>query len=102
MINSRRDERGMRHVWGGGQDYKGLWWESLKERDHLENVDVDGRILELIFRTNRMSAWSGQEQGSIHPTPINRLFSEFPSIAVVLVTRYSNDMFTLQLIHQLQ
>jgi hypothetical protein len=35
----------MRHVWGKGQDYTGLWWGTLKERDNLENVDVDGRII---------------------------------------------------------
>jgi len=31
--------------------YTGLWWGNLRERDHLEDADVDGRIiLRWIFR----------------------------------------------------
>jgi hypothetical protein len=30
--------------------YTWLWWGNMKERDHLENTDLDGRIiLKLIF-----------------------------------------------------
>ena len=30
--------------------HTGLWWENEKKRDHLEELDVDGRIiLKLIF-----------------------------------------------------
>jgi len=25
--------------------YTGLWWGNLSERDHLEDPDVDGRIM---------------------------------------------------------
>jgi hypothetical protein len=28
-----------------GEAYTGFWWEILGERDHLENPDVDGRII---------------------------------------------------------
>jgi len=28
-----------------GEVYTGLWWGNLKERDHLEDLDVDGRII---------------------------------------------------------
>jgi hypothetical protein len=36
---------------GRGEAFRGLWWGNLKERDHLEDADVDGRIiLRWIFR----------------------------------------------------
>ena len=31
--------------WGRVEGYKGFWWENLRKSDHLENPDVDGRIL---------------------------------------------------------
>ena len=41
----------MWHVWGTVEVHTGLWWEDLRERDHLENVGVDGRIiLKWIFK----------------------------------------------------
>jgi hypothetical protein len=30
---------------GRGEMLTGLWWGHLKERDKLENLDIDGRIL---------------------------------------------------------
>jgi hypothetical protein len=36
---------------GRGEVYTGLWWGNLRERDHLKDADVDGRIiLRWIFR----------------------------------------------------
>ena len=40
--------RGMRWagnvaLWGRGEAYTGYWWRNLRERDHLEDPDVDGR-----------------------------------------------------------
>jgi hypothetical protein len=38
---------------GRGEMYTGLWWENLRERGHLEDPGVDGRIA-LTFK-NRAS-----------------------------------------------
>jgi len=35
----------MWHVWGLEEAYTGFWWGNLKERDHLGDPSVDGRIL---------------------------------------------------------
>ena len=45
------DGRGTRHVWGRGEAYTGFWCGNLKERDHLVDPGIDGRIiLRWIFR----------------------------------------------------
>jgi hypothetical protein len=33
----------MWHVWGRREMGTGFWWGNLKERDHCEGLDVDGR-----------------------------------------------------------
>jgi len=35
----------MWRVWGRGEAYKGFLWGNLRERDHLRDPDVDGRII---------------------------------------------------------
>jgi hypothetical protein len=32
-------------LWGKGEVYTEFWWGNLGERDHLEDPDVDGRII---------------------------------------------------------
>jgi len=35
----------MWHVWEIGEVHPGLWWGDLMERDHLEDLDICGRII---------------------------------------------------------
>jgi hypothetical protein len=46
----------MWHAWERGETYTGFWWESLKERDHLKDQDVDGRM---DLREIGWEVWSG-------------------------------------------
>ena len=40
--------------------YTGFWCGNLRERDYLEDTDVDGRkILRWIFRKLDVRAWTG-------------------------------------------
>ena len=32
-------------TYGGGEVLSGFWWGNLRERDHLEDLGVDGRII---------------------------------------------------------
>jgi len=50
----------MKHAWGRGEVNTGFWWGNLRERDHLEDQDVDGRaILRWIFRKWDVGASTG-------------------------------------------
>ena len=50
----------MSHVWERGEAYKGFWWGNLRERHHLRDPGVDGRIiLRWIFRKWKVGVWTG-------------------------------------------
>ena len=43
-----------------GEAYKGFWWGNLRDRDHLGDPGVDGRIiLRWIFRKWDVGVWTG-------------------------------------------
>jgi hypothetical protein len=43
---------------GRGEVYTGFWWGNLRERDHLKDAGIDGRIiLRWIFR----EGWVGMD-----------------------------------------
>jgi len=61
VIKSRR-MRWARHVarMGTVEAYTGFWWRNLRERDHLEDPSVDGRmILRWICRKWDVGLWTG-------------------------------------------
>jgi len=50
----------MWHVWGEVRVHTGFWWGDLRERDYLEDLGVDGRIiLRWILRKWDVVAWTG-------------------------------------------
>jgi len=50
----------MQHAWGKGEVRTGIWWEELRERDHLEDLGVDVRlILKWISKNFDGLPWTG-------------------------------------------
>jgi hypothetical protein len=50
----------MWQVWGRGEVRKGIWWVNLGEKDHLEDLGVDGRVmLECILKKSGRNVWTG-------------------------------------------
>jgi hypothetical protein len=55
----KSDWRGMKRVWGRGEEYTGFWWGNLRKRDHWGDPGVYGRIiLRWIFRKD-VVVWTG-------------------------------------------
>ena len=41
----------MLRVWGTGEAFTDVWWVNLREREHLKDPGIDGRIILIwIFR----------------------------------------------------
>jgi hypothetical protein len=52
----------MQHVWERREVCTGFWWGNLREGGHLEDPDIDGRIiLRWIFRK-----WDGGDMDCIY------------------------------------
>jgi len=50
----------MWRVWGRREAYTEFWWGNLKERDHVGDPGLDGRmILRWIFRDWDVGVWTG-------------------------------------------
>jgi len=50
----------MWHVWGTGEVHAILWWADPREKDHLEDLGIDMRmILKLIFKKGDGEGWTG-------------------------------------------
>jgi len=59
VIKSRRI-RWSGHVVRRGEVYTGFWWRKLRERDHMGDSGVDGRIIfRWVLRKWNVGVWTG-------------------------------------------
>jgi hypothetical protein len=59
------DGQGIWHVWGSGEAYKGFRCANLAERDHFEDLGIDGRIILKLFIRKCGMKWSGSGEGQM-------------------------------------
>jgi hypothetical protein len=58
--NNEIDGTSSAYVEGGGEVYTGFWWGNLRERDRLEDGEINERItLRRIFRKYDVGVWTG-------------------------------------------
>jgi len=46
-------------VWGRGEVHVGFCWEDLRERDHLEDLGLDGKVM--LEWTSKQSFWEDED-----------------------------------------
>jgi hypothetical protein len=49
----------MWHIWERGEVHIAFWWGNLRERNHLKDLGIDGRIFQYIFKKYDGEAWIG-------------------------------------------
>jgi hypothetical protein len=50
----------MENLWERGEVHTEFWWGDLNDRNYLEDLDVDGRVLlNCIFKMCDEGAWTG-------------------------------------------
>jgi len=60
VIKIETNEMGRACSMYGGEVYTGFWWGNLRDRDHLGDPAIDGRIiLRWIFRKWDVGVWTG-------------------------------------------
>ena len=64
----------MWHIWGTGEMHIGFWWGDLRERDHMEDLGLDGRIiLKWVLKEWDGLDRSGSGLGQVHVNVVTNL-----------------------------